>query len=246
MESSRKLVFSLGLFKSLLNDSWQVFANRWWRLVKVLLLPSIFVGIWVSALVLGFTATTSASFFDTNSFLVIIIGILIVLLVSLPAIVVSLWAQVTLLYDILKPNNLTIKELFLETKKYIAEYFVVSFLVGLFIFLGLPLLVVPAFIFAIWFIFSPFVYLDFGVTGNRALRLSREYVKGNGWFVFWSMVFFILLVMIASLLLGLVPLIGDFLTTILSIAVSIFQFVFVVEIYKRIKDTKGDISGSLK
>jgi hypothetical protein len=50
---------------------------------------------------------------------------------------------------------------------------------------GLLLLIVPAFIFAVWFSFTQFIVILEGKRGAQALQASREFVTGKFWKTFF-------------------------------------------------------------
>jgi glucan phosphoethanolaminetransferase (alkaline phosphatase superfamily) len=71
------------------------------------------------------------------------------------------------------------------------------------------LLVVPAFVFFMWFTFATYVYLSQNIGGLKALRLSKEYVRGAFWRLWWCFLAFgICAALIFMFVAGLVGVIG--------------------------------------
>lgn len=75
---------------------------------------------------------------------------------------------------------------------------------------GTALLILPGIMFAVWFSLSSFVYLAQGAGGLRALRLSKEYVRGLFWRVLWVyLAFGILFVLAIGITAGIIGAIGQ-------------------------------------
>lgn len=67
---------------------------------------------------------------------------------------------------------------------------------------GTLLLVVPGFIFAVWFAFATYIYLAQGGGVVRSLRLSKEYARGFFWRIVWAYFAASILLLIASAILA--------------------------------------------
>jgi len=109
----------------------------------------------------------------------------------------------------------------------------VGFLTGFIITGGSMLFIIPGIIFTVWFFFAQFILVSEGLRGMGSLLKSREYVRGE-WF---NVALRLLLVWAASLLLGIVPLVGP----ILSIAFLPYVMIFHYLLYRDLFDLKGDV-----
>ncbi|MCK4252702.1 EI24 domain-containing protein [candidate division WOR-3 bacterium] len=85
--------------------------------------------------------------------------------------------------NILEGNPVSIKESYKIGFKKILPYLWISVLVCLATFGGFLLLIIPGIIFAIWFLFAPYVLIIKDTRGISTLAISRQLVKGNWWYV---------------------------------------------------------------
>jgi len=109
----------------------------------------------------------------------------------------------------------------------------VGLLTGFIITGGFMLFIIPGIIFTVWFFFAQFVLVSEGLSGMGSLLKSREYVRGE-WF---NVALRLLLVWAASLLLGMIPLVGP----ILSIAFLPYVMIFHYLLYRDLFELKGDV-----
>jgi hypothetical protein len=99
---------------------------------------------------------------------------------------------------------------------------------------GFFLFFIPGVIFMVWFAFAVFIFPNEDERGMNAVLKSKEYVKGH-WVDVFARLFIIWL---ASIGVGMIPLIG----TILSIMFYPFVMIFVYLIYEDLRSVKGDVS----
>jgi len=108
-----------------------------------------------------------------------------------------------------------------------------GFLTGFIIAGGFMLFIIPGIIFTIWFFFAQFIVVSEGLRGMGSLLKSKEYVRGE-WF---NVALRLLLVWSASMLLGIVPVVGPILSIVFLPYVIIFHYL----LYRDLAELKGDI-----
>jgi len=69
------------------------------------------------------------------------------------------------------------------------------------------------FVFAVWFVFSQYVYITEGLGVRDSLRRSRDLVKGKYWQIVWRLFVFGIFTFLVQLVFGLIPFVGTILTT---------------------------------
>lgn len=96
------------------------------------------------------------------------------------------------------------------------------------------LLVIPGILFSVWFFLSQFVLVDEDERGMRALLKSKAYVQGKFFDVFLRL----LAVWVASVLIGMVPLLGP----LLSILFVPYMMIFSWLIYDDLRPKSGKMA----
>lgn len=132
------------------------------------------------------------------------------ILISILSIVFGLWSQTVQSLAVVKMNS-DEKEIFKSGIRYSLKYFVTSLIVGFFTVLGLLL-----FVFAVWYSFAPLLVLDKNYKVRQALGESREMVRGKFWKILGRFVVFGLFLIVISVVVSIVPLVGEFAVSFLS------------------------------
>ncbi|MCX6718137.1 MAG: hypothetical protein NTY81_00835 [Candidatus Staskawiczbacteria bacterium] len=162
---------------------------------------------------------------------IILVDVLLGLVGILICIIFSLWSK-TALYCAVKDTALKFKASLEVGWQKIASFFWISLLVGLATLGGLILLIIPGIIFAIWFCFSMFVYIDEGAKGTSALKRSKQLVQGYWWPIFGRLV----VIFVVAILLSWIKFFG----TIINIFfVAPFTIVFLYALYQDLKRVKS-------
>ena len=107
----------------------------------------------------------------------------------------------------------------------------VGLLTGFIIGGGFMLFVIPGIIFMVWFFFAQFILVKEDVRGMSAILKSREYVRGE-WF---NVALRLLLIWVATILVGIIPLLGPLLNIVFFPFVMIYHYL----IYCDLKNLKG-------
>ncbi len=95
------------------------------------------------------------------------------------------------------------------------------------LFAGFLLFFFPGIVWMVSFLFSGFLLFDADLRGMEALLASRQYVRGHWWYVFLKLV----LIGLLSLIVGLVPLLGQ----LLSFLFTPFFLFFLLAVYRELK-----------
>lgn len=107
--------------------------------------------------------------------------------------------------------------------------FLISMVIGLIIFGGMVLLIVPAVIFGVWYSFSLFLVMDKTLSIKESLKQSKAMVKGKFWKVLGRNLVFGLFGFLIGFVFGLIPYAG-------SIIVSFMAPLFILPSYLLYRD----------
>jgi len=137
------------------------------------------------------------------------------ILISILSIVFGLWSQSTSYFAVIKMGEPE-KEVFKIGFKKIGKYLLVTLVLGIIIFFGLILLVIPAIIFGIWYSFTLLLVLDKDIGIGEALKKSKEMVNGKFWKILGRTAIFGLFSILISIVVSIVPFVGEFAVSFLS------------------------------
>lgn len=194
-----------------------------WEAIK-LNLGSI-IGIYLVALVVP--AMLAAA--GTVAFLVALkngfsLGLILVLVLLSLAILALLFllapAVIYILLQSARGKKVTVSKAYKKTWRRAPAVLAASLLTALAFLGGLVLFVIPGFIFATWFSFSPMIVVDEGIGAVEAMRRSKALVK-NHLFEMWGMYSFSSAVNVLSI----IPILGSVAAAALSLAYSAAQSV---------------------
>lgn len=157
-------------------------------------------------------------------------------MISIFSIVFGLWSQSTSYFSVIKIGNPPAggeKDIFKIGFKKIGKYLLVTLVLGIIIFFGLILLVIPAIIFGIWYSFTLLLVLDKDMGIGEALKKSKEMVNGKFWKILGRTAIFGLFSILISIVVSIVPFVGEF-------AVSFLSPLFMLPFYLLYKDLSTD------
>jgi len=235
--------------KKLFSESWKIYKNKFKVFFGILIIPTLitlfFVIFFASIFMTVFSANSFMSSAKTPSIILFVLGIIFAVFI----IIIQMWSQVSMLYVIKDyKENINIKEAYNRSKSSIFPVLIVSSWIGLALFGGFMLLIIPGIIFYVWFAFSNFVLICENIKGKKALSRSKEYVKGK-----WFKVFIRLLVSIIvcailySIVAGIFSKIGvdkkivENLTTLISgLFLSPFFGIYLFLLYEDLKRIKNN------
>ena len=146
--------------------------------------------------------------------------------------IIFLWVKVSMMYVIDERISETKLKYFL-TKGWLvlSSYIWLSFLVGIVMFAGFVLFIIPGIIFTIWFSFSRFILIFEDKKGKLAMARSKELVKGYWWPVFGR---FLLIGLFAGIV-SAIPLLGKMIVFFFVVPYSMIYAYLIYEDLKRIK-----------
>ncbi|MDQ3098713.1 MAG: hypothetical protein M3Q44_03125 [bacterium] len=257
MENSNSLTSPTFLGPSKLFDrAWMIFEKKW-KMALILALPIFgIMAAWllIIGLFIGGIGITSAMSGRNTMALAGagMVAVIVGIIAYVGFIGTMLWVQLAEIYLIINhEKEVTFKEAYGSTKKYIGSVLWIGILTGLFTAAGFVAFIIPGILIAVWFSLSQFVLVDQGVKGLNSLLTSREYVRGRWWAVFgrfaiFFLVFFIILILLGALQ-GVVEEGGYTLASvILSIVSFVVQLIFnfltilyIYVIYENLKVLKG-------
>lgn len=144
---------------------------------------------------------------------------------------VSIISQVGAM-NIIKDNNKDVKifEAFKAARPQASDFFATTLLAGLFIILGIFLFIIPGIIMMVFYSFVAWVVIVEGFTDMKALRRSKDLVKGN----FWQVAIRLILPSVIVYFLSFMPVIGG----LISFAASPFLIAYSYNLYKSLVDLK--------
>ncbi|OGZ24322.1 MAG: hypothetical protein A2896_01665 [Candidatus Nealsonbacteria bacterium RIFCSPLOWO2_01_FULL_43_32] len=171
----------------LLERIFQVYKDRFWTLVGIMLPPFLLgwigYGIWWFLSLVG--VITKMSLEDTGGLILFLFLILFGLIFFVVLIIAGLWSQIALLCAIKeREQDIGIKEAFRMGWHKIISYYWVSILSTLLVLGAFLLFFVPGIILAIWFSLALYILIAEDKKGMNALSRSKQLVSGKWWTVF--------------------------------------------------------------
>lgn len=213
---------------ALLRNAWEIYRGRMWTLIAVglaavilpvlALVPFIALGYFVSQSMPDFQQIIMAA-----NFLLGMVG----------AVWLGNWGVSAFLIAV-SDQQAGIKEVFIKAKPKVLGHIWLGVLTGLIVMGGYLLLIVPGIIFAVWFFFAPFVFIEEDVRGMDALLKSKAYVRGK-----WIPVCVRLIaIWLFSALVSLIPFVGQ----LLALFLVPLCFVYTFLVYQDLKASKGPMT----
>jgi hypothetical protein len=174
---------------SLLAQSWKFYRSHLITLLKLIIVPPL-----LTLILVGMAALVV--FAGGSSQLVIIPALLTA---AIAAVVISLLGRLALLGFIHRPDNYTgLLSFYKAFWQFLGKFLATQVLAGLFILLGLILLIIPGLVLAVRYLFVPFIVIAEGKSGRAALSQSSQAVKGKFWGVAGRSLFIGLLSLVIS------------------------------------------------
>lgn len=222
----------IATFGTLWLTAWDQYKKQALPLIAVMLISSVVVGSLLLALalttVLG--GAVLAHFTDerTATLLVILLACLLLFL----AIILAFWAY-TALIALVVDENLGIIEAFQAGWLALWPMAWVLTLAPAIVIAGLVLGILPGILFGVWFSFCGYILLAEDRRGLDALLASREYVRGHWWNTFGKQ----LLLWLISGAASMIPFVGQ----IISLLFTPFFMLFMLAIYRNLKEVNGEV-----
>lgn len=197
---------------TLIKDSWKLFKDNFLLFSKIILVvqvPISIVSFIFTSYYLIYLKDNYLTSFTTSqndlfnlieklkSPLVFIPSIILFVIFILLIIYFTTLSNIALIFAVSKKisnEEVDLKNSYKEAFPLFWSYVWISILVGLAVLGGLILLLIPGIIFAVWFAFVGFVLVLERLKGRKALKRSRELVKGYFWYVLGYTILIYLLV----------------------------------------------------
>ena len=153
----------------LLSRTWQIYKERIWVFLGIMILPLIF-------LFFGVLFVLQIKAFQLELIWMVAFSVLVLI-----SFIIIFWSRVALLFAIKeRGEKIGIRESFSRGWPKILSYFWISILVGFVTIIGFLLFIIPGIIFSVWLSFATYVLIAEGLTGTKALspaQLRRAWLR---------------------------------------------------------------------
>lgn len=224
MENQQLLKPALLPIGELFRKSFEVYIKKMWSLAMIVLLGVLgYLPVLLSGLIAFLIINNNQGNLTLFSILLFLIGLLLSLLIWT-------WIQVVV-FCAIKEDNLKLKQLLIMALPKIQSFFWVTLLNTLVVMVGFILFIIPGFIFLVWFLFAPYIFISESLNGKLALKRSRELVQGYWWAIFGRF----LSVTIIGIILSWSPVVGSIISIFFLTPFSLIFFYVLYEDLKRMK-----------
>jgi len=163
---------------------------------------------------------------------------------------ILMWIAIT--KAVSSPTSITVTEAYIFAKNHFFSYLWVNILMSLVIMLGFILLIIPGFIFALWYAFATYTVLFEGKKGIGALKRSKELVKGQfaaivGRFLFLMLISIVVIVPLVLIMSATVEsqsqILSNMAISVLNLAIYPIMTAYMYYIYfdlRKEKETSAD------
>ncbi len=233
-------------FDELLSETFRMFKDRFFSILLLLIVPGLLIGLVVvlMGIVVGLIAVISHLGSVTT-----IISVILMVLFGVVFIIFQTWCTIAVITSLCSSEKISFSEAFKRSWKNIFPFILINILLCAIVLGGMVLLIIPAFIFSIWFNFSNFVLVTDGDRGFNALMRSREYVKGHGWFVIGryllmgllNLAIYLIMFVVFSVILKMdsnSPIYG-IVSSLYSLVSSIFVLCYSFKLYANLREVRG-------
>ena len=183
--------------KELFTQAWQLEKDRFKTITATILLPFILIiaGVGIGFIFIMSKQTILSSIFIITSMLLTII--------------LSICSQIALILIIKnRDQQLNFKQAFLKSFSKLIPFIILSLLIGLISITGIILLIVPVFIFCIWFSFANFILIADDKSIIESLKLSKQYTNGKFFAVVYRFFGLSSITILISFVINLIPLVN--------------------------------------
>ena len=210
----------------LIKDSFDELWKNVWKSFLIMVVP---IG---SVFILGLIGGLGIFFVhSTTGFLTAGILVAAALFIMCITMIVSI---IMLINEAAANWTLSYTEAFTEAIPHVIPLVFVSLLSSLAIMGGMTLLIVPGFLATLWFAFAQIATVLDGKRGMKALTYSKALVRDNLLVVFVYYAVACALVMLASLIVSLIPIIGAF----IGFLTAPFMIIFTVRFYRALQSLR--------
>lgn len=220
------------------SETWELYKSRMIHIVLVALLaPFLSCIVFVGGGIAAFSELGGQSFFakDLQEILLNPVAVGIGILLFLSAVLLITWCHAALLTVTVQQERDSIRGLIRGWKYVFPLLWISSLYIGIII-AGLTFFILPGLLLALSMSLCFFIMIDENRTGIDALLVSRLYIRGH----WWNTLLKLLVIWTLTLLIGLIPLAGPF----LSLFFAPFLLLYMVTIYRDLKEYAGEVKPS--
>lgn len=163
--------------RQIFSESWVIYKARFKTLVIISLIPT--AAYFLVLLAIGGGAAIG-QINNIQSGQYGIPGIILGIIAAVLLIYLYVWGSVSTLFAIKdQTGDIGWKQAFIKSREKIGAYFLTCLLMGLAVFGGFILLIIPGILFSFWFSQSPYIVVEENLKNTAALKRSKYYVKGR-------------------------------------------------------------------
>lgn len=212
--------------------AWQQYKQRALPVLAVILISTALLGGLVMIMLLCGMFGAAILTHSINERVALLLVIILIALLLIVVTVLAVWCQSSLL-AIIVDEELGIVDAFRTGWDFLWPLAWVMTILGGILITGFVCGVLPGILFMIWFTFCFYTLLAEDRRGLDSLLASMEYVRGHWWDTFIKL----FLVWLLSALLSLIPFLGQ----ILSILFAPYFMLFMLIMYRDLKEIKGEV-----
>jgi hypothetical protein len=161
---------------------------------------------------------------------------LLVVAINIAYLITFFWVSISGVLGvdgIISGQTLEFKQLYKKAWKMVGKYLVLSLLIGILVFAGGLLLIVPGILFLVWFSFARFELILGNLGIFVSLKRSKELVSGRFWKIFGRLLVFLLFAALVQLIV-VIPYIGPVVSPLLGALYIIPNYFLYRELLNRV------------
>jgi len=158
-------------------------------------------------------------------FILVIILVVLMILLSISYLYIALFGK----------KQMSFKHIFGAARTYFWRYVGLCILLAILLVILFILFIIPGIIFFVYWLFAAYVLMNEKLSPWDSMKRSKQIVKGRWWRTFGILLLIGVIVSFASLIIGLIPLIGGLVT---SLLLTPFSIIFFKNMYLDMKKNK--------
>ena len=217
--------------------SFSLYKERFWTLFNISLLSGLIV--FLQYIIETYSISVFSMFSNPLISLLIIPVVFIIYLLFLSL------GYATLLNTIIS-KEINVFKAYKQTWNKILPFCFLAIIYSLICIFGTILLIIPGILFAIWFNLCFWIYIDQGIKGTKALKLSYKYMQGNAVYYVKKWIFIIFTVSVPFIIFQYILKLVDtpliirvLITNLVNALIQPITVIYSLFLYKYIKSTKA-------
>lgn len=222
----------------LLNQTFQIYKSRIGIFLGIMVIPFLISSFFYLPFLALYPLIIFGKFLGPFLLPFLLLAAIVFITFGIVAIVISLWAQVSLLFAIKeRQQRIGFKESFTKGWSKVLSYWWISIISGFIVMGGYVLFIIPGIILSVLFSLAAYVLISEGKKGMTALFRSKQLIKGYWGKVFWRFLALGIIVLLISLVAGFIPLLRNF----IYLFIAPFSITFGFLIYENLKQLKRGV-----